>query len=94
MLTNLTKEKDSPKYSVRLPLDILSDSIDNIGDFPFDPKDGARFDKPVLFIKGGNSKYINRKNVGVAEELFPQMRLEIIDGVGHWGESECTPDLH
>lgn len=87
LLTNLTKDRDSPKYSVRLPLDILSDSIDNIGDFPFDVSDKARFNKPALFVKGGDSKYINRKNVGVAEILFPQMRLETIDGAGHWGKS-------
>lgn len=86
LLTNLVKDQDGPEYSVRLPLDILSDSIDNIGDFPFDPKDEARYNKPALFVKGGDSKYINRKNVGVAEKLFPNMRLETIDGAGHWGK--------
>lgn len=71
---------------MRLPLDILSDSIDDIGDFPFDTQGEARFTKPALFIKGGDSKYINRKNIGAAEALFPNMRLETVDGAGHWGE--------
>lgn len=76
---------------MRLPLDILEASIGEIGDFPFEPKDGIRFDKPALFVKGGNSKYINRKNIGAAEEMFPQMRLETIEGAGHWGEHQPSP---
>lgn len=83
------KDKESPEYSVRLPLDILSDSIDNIGDFPFDVNDKARFTKPTLFVKGAQSKYINKKNIHVAEALFPNMRLETIEGAGHWGESSA-----
>ena len=74
---------------IRLPLDILLASISNIGDFPFgverDPPE-TTFDKPTLFIKGGDSKYINRKNIPVAEKLFPQSKLEIVQGTGHWGE--------
>lgn len=74
---------------IRLPLDILLASISNIGDFPFgverNPPETTS-DKPTLFIKGGDSKYINRKNIPVAEKLFPRSKLEIVQGTGHWGE--------
>lgn len=88
LLTNLIqKNKDEP-FSFRLPLDILHESIHNIGDFPVTEADGVTFDKPTLFIKGADSKYINRKNVPVAEALFPNSRLEVVQGAGHWVHSE------
>ncbi|CAD6584492.1 MAG: hypothetical protein CYPHOPRED_002735 [Cyphobasidiales sp. Tagirdzhanova-0007] len=71
LLTNFVQSARDTPFSFRLPLDILQRSIDDIGDFPYDPDDGVSFDKPTLFIKGGESKYINRKNVTVAEKLFP-----------------------
>jgi pimeloyl-ACP methyl ester carboxylesterase len=87
LLTNLVKDQDTTQYKIRLPLDVISDSIDDIGDFPYAPEDGVRFEKPTLFIKGAESKYINRKNIPVAEQMFPNMRLETIAGAGHWGKS-------
>jgi len=76
-------------FKFRIPLDILLDSIPHIGDFPFSGTDGVTFDKPTLFVKGAESKYINKKNIPVAEKLFPNMKLETIEGAGHWGE--CAP---
>lgn len=70
---------------IRLPLDILRESIDNIGDFPYTPEASTTFEKPALFVKGELSKYINRKNIPVAQALFPRCKVHTIEGAGHWG---------
>lgn len=86
LLTNLQRQASDTEFDFRIPLDILGNAISDIGDFPYDETDRITFDKPTLFIKGGDSKYINRKNIPVANALFPQNRLVTVDGVGHWGE--------
>jgi pimeloyl-ACP methyl ester carboxylesterase len=61
----------------------------NIGDFPFDPSDEppVSWSGPTLFLKGEHSKYINRKNIPVAEKFFPNMQLQVLDA-GHWVHAE------
>mgnify|MGYP001590748766 CR=1 FL=1 len=34
---------------------------------------------------GAKSKYINRRNIPLIEEFFPNMKLITLDA-GHWGE--------
>ncbi|KAF8755091.1 Alpha beta-hydrolase [Rhizoctonia solani] len=41
----------------------------------------------TLFVKGAKSKYINRRNMGVMEQFFPNMKLETLD-TGHWVHAE------
>jgi esterase len=44
----------------------------------------APFPKPVLFIRGGKSKYINPEDEPGMRELFPQLELQTIAEAGHW----------
>jgi hypothetical protein len=39
-------------------------------------------------VDDGAHRYINRKNLPIAEQLFPNMRLETLDA-GHWGLVAC-----
>ncbi|PIL35643.1 hypothetical protein GSI_02372 [Ganoderma sinense ZZ0214-1] len=70
----------------RVPVQLLGDSIPEIGGFPWSPGERT-FDGPTLFIKGTKSKYINRHNVDSAKAFFPNMILEELDA-GHWVHSE------
>ncbi len=45
---------------------------------------GPVFNKPALFIKGGNSHYIQPEDEPVIRESFPQARIVEIPGAGHW----------
>ncbi len=72
--------------SFRIPLDILSEYIPHIGDFPYGPGE-VSWDGPTLFVKGKQSKYINRRNLPDCEAFFPKMKLEILD-TGHWVHAE------
>ena len=51
----------------------------------------AVFDKPTLFIKAGNSDYIDMNMQGTIADYFPKARAHVIEGVGHWLHSE-KPD--
>ncbi|KIO28720.1 hypothetical protein M407DRAFT_22146 [Tulasnella calospora MUT 4182] len=88
LLTNL--ERFSPATSshqkFRIPLDILDKAIDGIGDFPYEP-DHRKWEGKTLFVKGSKSKYINRKNIPIAKEYFPNMEMITLEA-GHWVHAE------
>lgn len=42
------------------------------------------FNKPALFIRGGNSLYVQEKDLPLIAQLFPQYQLETIEDSGHW----------
>ena len=46
------------------------------------------FNGPTLFIKGGNSDYINAGNYPDMVELFPNHQLVEIPDAGHWVQAE------
>jgi esterase len=49
------------------------------------------FAKPTLFIRGGNSKYVNPEDEPLIRELFPQAQIQTIPGAGHWVHAD-QPD--
>lgn len=88
LLTNLLPTTiDEPYHKFRLPLSIIEDSIPAIGDFPYAPGE-RQWPGRALFIKGEKSKYINRHNVPIAQQYFPNMKAETIYDAGHWVHSE------
>ena len=89
LLTNaLTSPGPDAHIVFRVPLTILSKAIPSIGEFPYDPANSPpTWSGPTLFLKGAKSKYINRRNIPVAEQFFPKSRLEILDA-GHWVHAE------
>ncbi|MEW6991208.1 alpha/beta fold hydrolase [Colwelliaceae bacterium 6441] len=48
------------------------------------------FNKPTLFIKGGNSDYISIDHRPIINQLFPMSKAKIIQGAGHWLHAEKT----
>jgi esterase len=53
---------------------------------------GQNFIGPCLFLKGGNSDYINQKHLPIIQSLFPQSSLHTVENVGHWLHAE-KPEL-
>ncbi len=50
------------------------------------------FEHPALFIRGALSGYVDDKYLPATQRLFPNFRLETLEGVGHWLHAEA-PDL-
>lgn len=47
------------------------------------------YDDEVLFIRGGQSKYIRDEDILDIQEIFPLMQLETIPNTGHWLHAEA-----
>ncbi|TIB50312.1 hypothetical protein E3P80_00472 [Wallemia ichthyophaga] len=92
LLTNAEMNKDTGFYKFRIPVDILRDSIDAIGDFPFGEQSNAVFDKPTTFIKGEHSSYLNHKNIPLVKRFFPNMQLHTLNA-GHFVHTEKPADF-
>ena len=81
-----------PHLTFRIPLTLLSHSIPAIGYFPYKPpppvtRISPTWNGPTLFIKGKQSRYLNRHNIPIAQAFFPNMKLEELD-TGHWVHAE------
>lgn len=44
----------------------------------------TQWDGPTLFLRGGNSPYVQPEHHALIHQLFPQARIQTISGTGHW----------
>ncbi len=47
----------------------------------------------VLFVKGGNSGYINEEDKERIQDIFPYAEFKTIEGAGHWLHAEQPDEL-
>ena len=81
---------ESGKFSFYPNIRVLEKSISIIEKFPYM---GGEFNKPVLFLKGEKSNYINIKtDKDLIRSYFPNSKILEIEGAGHWIHFDC-PDL-
>ncbi|CAG8671287.1 646_t:CDS:2, partial [Acaulospora colombiana] len=87
LLTNVSAASSpGAPLSFRVPPDIIADSMENLGDFPFSSSSGDEevvFDRPTLVIRGKKSNYIKDSNLPAFSKFFPNHRLAELD-TGHW----------
>ncbi|KAK7062279.1 Alpha/Beta hydrolase protein [Favolaschia claudopus] len=84
LLTNLIVKPNASHF--RIPVQLLGDSIQELGSFPYTPEE-TQWQGKTLFIKGEHSKFINRHNRPLAEKFFPHMEFESLP-TSHWVHSE------
>tara|TARA_Y100001933_G_C18930503_1_gene535117 strand:- start:292 stop:1071 length:780 start_codon:yes stop_codon:yes gene_type:complete len=75
----IRNEKNS--YSLRFNINAINNNLKDILSYP---KNSNIFNGEILFIKGSNSDYINKKNFEFSLKTFPNAKLEIISNCGHW----------
>ncbi len=73
------------QLAFRFNLAVFNKQINQIGTAL--PED-AVFNKPTLFIRGGNSNYIKDTDFDAIKKHFPLAVLETIPNVGHWLHAE------
>lgn len=72
---------DEGHYKWKFNIDVLQRDYKNVIN---EVKSDHSFNKPVLFIKGENSLYVQDKDIPLIEQLFPGYELESIADAGHW----------
>ncbi|RIA98367.1 Alpha/Beta hydrolase protein [Glomus cerebriforme] len=86
LLTNLKKDPETGLYKFRIPLDILSDSMETLGGFPFDSAHHT-FHKKTLFVAGKKSNYLPPKVYPTIRTFFTDAVIAELD-TGHWVHAE------
>ena len=83
LLQNL--RRDSGGWSWQMNLDVLGRDLDRISAWPSaELATTPPYERPVLWIGGGDSPYIRDGNKPAMKALFPHVRSATVKGAGHW----------
>ncbi|MFW5745813.1 MAG: alpha/beta fold hydrolase [Spirochaetota bacterium] len=88
LLKNLVKEDGAYRWRLNLPV-LKREYVTILGW----EGEGA-FEGPALFVGGAKSKYLDpARDDDLVRAHFPQARIEMLDGAGHWIHSERPDDV-
>jgi esterase len=79
------------QLAFRFNLAVFNHSMDEIG---VALPDDLVFDKPTLFIRGGNSKYILDSDFENIKKHFPNSSIATIENAGHWLHAENPAEFY
>ncbi|MGO4904567.1 alpha/beta fold hydrolase [Flavobacterium sp. W20_MBD1_R3] len=79
------------QLAFRFNLAVFNTKMDEIG-IPL--PENSIFNKPTLFIRGGNSKYILDSDFENIKQHFPNSNIETIPNAGHWLHAENPADFY
>jgi pimeloyl-ACP methyl ester carboxylesterase len=78
------------QLAFRFNLAVFNNTVEEIGTaLPIE----AKYSKPTLFIRGGNSSYIRDKDFDGIKVHYPNAIIETIPNVGHWLHAENPKDF-
>lgn len=95
LLKNLNRTKDGFEWKMNLP--VLEKSIVKIGgavtkNTTIDT--AVHFnEKPTLFISGGQSRYIQEKDISAITKYFPNAHIHTIAEAGHWVHAQAPEEF-
>lgn len=70
-------------FDWRVNLGAIMAGMRGLAGFPAELRQ-RRYDAPVQVIAGALSPYVSSPDGAAFKPMFPQVRLEVIDGAGHW----------
>lgn len=83
--------KTPKQLDFRFNLPVFNEQIENVGKAV--PEE-ARYQGPVLFVKGANSSYIREKHYEEIKKVFPNAKFAVIEKAGHWLHAENPDDFY
>ncbi|OEK02545.1 alpha/beta hydrolase [Roseivirga sp. 4D4] len=89
LLKNLSREGSGFKW--KMNLDIIAKNIEEVGKAL---NQNAIIDRETLFLRGGNSDYILNDDFNLIHSVFPNSKVDTIDGAGHWLHAENPSDFY
>ncbi|WP_291726412.1 alpha/beta fold hydrolase [Bernardetia sp.] len=95
LLKNLARTKDGFEWKMNLP--VLEKSIHKIGGAVTTnkqiPTSVEANEKEILFIDGGESRYIQEKDIPMIKKLFPNAKVHTIEEAGHWVHAQAPEEF-
>jgi pimeloyl-ACP methyl ester carboxylesterase len=92
LLQNLRRDGDGWRWQANLEL-IAADAEKGTGSviagWPVAPGEVEPFDGPVLWISGGESRYVKDGDAETMRALFPRMRQLGVKGASHWVHTDA-----
>lgn len=89
ILKNLDRDEQGD-FIWKLNLDVIEAKANEVG---AGIEDGAAYSGSTLFISGGKSDYIQDEDHETIQARFPKVRIETIEGAGHWVHAEKPHEL-
>lgn len=89
LLKSLERKEDG-SYQWKFNLEALHTHYTAIND---EPEGNRMYKGPILFLRGGNSRYVGDEDQAKIAALFPNYQLETIEGAGHWVHAEKPGEL-
>ena len=92
LLQNLRRD-DSGSWRWQANIDLVSRQIGagaagDMGGWPVSAGEYEPYPHPVLWLVGGESRYVKDADGATMRELFPRTRQVTVNGAGHWVHSE------
>lgn len=84
LLKNLYRNEQG-QFAWRLNLPVIEQELDGIGGELINPRTVT---EPTLFIRGSESHYILDSDLPTINRIFPNVRVETIQGASHWVQAE------
>lgn len=84
LLKNLNRDANK-SYSWKINLEVIDNAIEKISEGMITP---IAKPKTVLFIGGKNSNYIQEGDFKLINDFFPNAKIVMIEGAGHWIHAE------
>ena len=84
LLKNLYRNEQG-QFAWRLNLPVIERELHGIGEELTNPR---IITKPTLFIRGSESPYILDEDIPTIKRIFTDVRIETIQGAGHWVQAE------
>ena len=90
LLKNLSRNGEG-NYSLKLNMQAI---VANYSSTLVAAPEGQPYQGLSLFLKGENSAYIQTKHRPIIDQLFPNNKLHVMAGVGHWLHAEKPDDFN
>lgn len=89
LLKNLSREADAFKW--KMNLDAIAKNIEEVGK---GLNQNALIKNETFFIRGGNSDYIVNDDLNLIHSVFPNSKVDSVEGAGHWLHAERPDEFY
>ncbi len=89
LLKNLSREGSGFKW--KMNLDIIAKNIEEVGKAL---NQNSIINNDTLFLRGGNSDYVLNDDFNLIHSVFPNSKVDTIEGAGHWLHAEKPSDFY